>query len=65
MGGLGTRGGKKVTQETPMGSKYPKGLDRPAQKFSPEANQTLEASDQQRDSKVWLLLSELALDSVE
>lgn len=65
MGDLGTRGGKKVTQEMPMGPKHPKGLDRSAQKFSPVANQTLEASDQQRDSKVWLLLSELALDSVE
>lgn len=62
-GCLGTRGGKKVIQETLMGPKHLKGTDHPAPKFSPVANQTLEASDQWRDHKVRLLLSEHALDS--
>ena len=35
-----------------MGPEHLKGLERRAQRFYPVANQTLEASDHQRDSEV-------------
>lgn len=52
-----------MTQEKPMGPKHLKSLECHPQKFYPAANQAQEASEQQRASETWRLLSELSLDS--
>lgn len=59
----GSGGEQTETREMPNEPEHLKGLECPARKFSPAASRTLEASDQQRDGKVWLPWSELALDS--